>query len=56
MFKVVKVNGDYYLYVTDEGYRAGIQRWHIWNTSSIGRLTGTTAATLGKQAVPLTLQ
>jgi hypothetical protein len=56
MFKVVKVNGDYYLYVTDEGYRAGIQRWHIWNTSSIGRLTGTTAGTLGKQAVPLTLQ
>ena len=56
MFKVVKVNGDYYLYVTDEGYRAGIQRWHIWNTASIGTLTGTTAAALSAQGVPLTLR
>jgi hypothetical protein len=56
MFKIVKVNGDVYLYVTDEGYRAGVQRWHIWNISSLGWLTGTTATTLGQQAAPLTLR
>jgi hypothetical protein len=56
MFKIVKVNGDYYLYVTDEGYRAGIQRWHIWNTASIGWLTSSTVNTLGLQVTPLTLQ
>jgi hypothetical protein len=56
MFKVVKVNNDYYLYVTDEGYRAGVQRWHVWNTASIGWLTAATSTTLARQSAPLTLR
>ena len=56
MFKIVKVNGDYYLYVPDEGYRAGAQRWHIGNTASVGWLTASTGNTLGLQASPLTLK
>ncbi len=53
MFRVVRVGADadgspnYYMYVGDTSYRAGAQRWHIWNTGSIGRLTGTAA--LGSQ-------
>jgi len=56
MFSLVNVNGDYFLYVTDEGYRAGVQRWHIWNTASIGWLKGTTVSTLSMQASPLVLE
>ena len=35
MFKIVQVGKDYYLYNQDEGYRAGLHRWHIWNLDSI---------------------
>jgi hypothetical protein len=34
-------NPNYYLYVSDPAYRAGTQRWHIWNTGSIRKITGT---------------
>ena len=40
-FKVVPVGKDYYLYNADEGYRAGIHRWHIWNLDSIREYAGT---------------
>jgi hypothetical protein len=49
MFKVITKGVDstgspsYYLYVSDSAYRAGPQRWHIWNTGSIRKLTGTAA-------------
>lgn len=55
-FSVVKVRRDYYVYVTDEGYRAGIQRWHIVNTDSIGIFKAATADTLRRQAIPLVLR
>ena len=45
MFKIVEVGKDYYIYVPDEGYRAGIQRWRISNLESVHELMGTT--TLG---------
>jgi len=45
MFKIVQVGKDYYLYVPDEGYRAGLQRWRISNLDSIRELVGT--ASLG---------
>ncbi len=34
-FNFVQVGKDYYMYVPDEGYRAGTHRWHIWNLDSI---------------------
>lgn len=43
MFKMVQVGKDYYLYVPDEGYRAGIQRWHISNLDSIYEMAGKAA-------------
>jgi hypothetical protein len=45
MFKIVEVGKDYYIYVPDEGYRAGLQRWRISNLESVHELTG--VATLG---------
>jgi hypothetical protein len=45
MFKIVQVGAGYYLYTPDEGYRAGLHRWHISNLDSIYELKGT--ATLG---------
>ncbi|MGB6687275.1 MAG: FlgD immunoglobulin-like domain containing protein [Terracidiphilus sp.] len=39
MFKIVQVGKDYYLYTQDEGYRAGVHRWHIWNLASIRELS-----------------
>jgi DNA-binding beta-propeller fold protein YncE len=45
MFKVVQVGKDYYIYSGDEGYRAGLHRWHISNLDSIHEQAG--AATLG---------
>jgi hypothetical protein len=44
-FLVVEVGKDYYLYNQDEGYRAGIHRWHIWNLDSVHELAA--SATLG---------
>ena len=41
MFKVLEVGRDYYIYVPDEGYRAGVQRWHISNLGSIREYEGT---------------
>lgn len=43
MFKVVQVGKDYYLYTADEGYRAGLHRWHIWNLESIKEYMATAA-------------
>ncbi len=43
MFKVVQVGKDYYIYSADEGYRAGLHRWHISNLDSVHEL-GATAA------------
>lgn len=40
MFKVVAVGSDYYIYNADEGYRAGIHRWHVSNLKSIHELAG----------------
>ena len=40
MFKMVQVGKDYYLFTPDEGYRAGLHRWHIWNLDSIRELVG----------------
>jgi hypothetical protein len=42
-FKIVDVGKDYYIYVPDEGYRAGLQRWRISNLESIYELTGQAA-------------
>ena len=42
---------EYYLYVTDENYRKGIQRWHIWNTASINCLSNGTAVTLNSSGI-----
>jgi len=39
-FKVAQVGTDYYLYHQDEGYRAGLHRWHIWNLDSLREFTG----------------
>ena len=55
-FKMVKVGTDYYLYVDDEGYRAGIQRWHISNLGSVTRLSGTICSTLASQSTALPVQ
>lgn len=55
-FKIVKVHGDYYVYVTDEGYRAGIQRWHISNLNSIGCDSASTPKSLASQTAPVQLQ
>lgn len=41
MFKVVQVGKDYYLYTQDEGYRAGLHRWRIWNLESIRESSAT---------------
>lgn len=43
MFKVAEVGKDYYLYHQDEGYRAGLHRWHISNLDSIYEMKGTGA-------------
>jgi hypothetical protein len=41
MFKMVQVGRDYYLYTQDEGYRAGVHRWRIWNLESIREMSAT---------------
>jgi DNA-binding beta-propeller fold protein YncE len=38
-FEFVQVGDDYYMYVPDEGYRAGVHRWHIWNLDSIREMS-----------------
>ncbi len=38
-FKFVQIGKDYYMYVPDEGYRAGIHRWRIWNLDSIREMS-----------------
>lgn len=42
-FKIVQVGKDYYIYNTDEGYRAGAHRWHIWNLESVHEAAGEVA-------------
>jgi DNA-binding beta-propeller fold protein YncE len=56
MFKVVQVGKDYYIYNADEGYRAGLHRWHIYRLDSIHELAGEGALGASVQLSPIESQ